>query len=122
MSGCFAVLEAGELILQASVMIRFLCLLYTSTFFPVGQPIEFEGFADAYEVPITAVEISLDKGKTWTTLETPDNDPTCWTYWRLTYTPAEPGAYLLKVRATCTDSEGVEHVASRDTNFLFNVE
>lgn len=87
-----------------------------------GKPLTIEGYADAYSDPVTKIEFSLDKGKTWTTLETPDNDPTCWTYWRLTYTPAEPGAYLLKVRATCTDSEGVEHVASRDTNFLFNVE
>ena len=87
-----------------------------------GKPLTIEGYADAYSDPVTKIEFSLDKGKTWTTLETPDNDPTCWTYWRLTYTPAEPGAYLLKIRATCTDSEGVEHVASRDTNFLFNVE
>ncbi len=81
-----------------------------------------EGYADAYDYPITRIEYSLDKGKTWTTLETPENDPTCWTYWRLTYTPAEPGAYLLKVRAVCEDFEGNELVASRDTNFLFNVE
>ena len=87
-----------------------------------GKPMTIEGYADAYDSPITRVEFSLDHGKTWTALETPDNDPTCWTYWRLNYTPAEPGAYLLKVRAFCEDAEGNELESSRETNFLFNVE
>lgn len=87
-----------------------------------GKPVTIEGFADGYEEPIAKVEYSLDKGKTWTTLETPDNDPTCWTYWRLTYTPAEPGAYLLKIRTTSIAADGTERVCARDTNFLFNVE
>ena len=86
-----------------------------------GKELTIEGFADAYDEPIAKVEYSLDHGKTWTTLETPDNDPTRWTYWRMTYTPAEAGAYLLKVRTTSTQPDGSERVSSRDTNFLFNV-
>lgn len=86
-----------------------------------GKELTIEGFADAYDEPIAKVEYSLDHGKTWTTLETPGNDPTRWTYWRMTYTPAEAGSYLLKVRTTSTQPDGSERVSSRDTNFLFNV-
>ncbi|MEF9877621.1 MAG: molybdopterin-binding protein, partial [Gordonibacter sp.] len=74
-----------------------------------------------FDEPIAKIEYSLDHGKTWTTLETPGNDPTRWTYWRMKYTPAEAGSYLLKVRATSTQVDGEARVASRDTNFLFNV-
>ena len=51
-----------------------------------GQAIEFEGFADAYEVPITAVEISLDKGKTWTRSSGRDR-PLRWVNWKFSFTP-----------------------------------
>ncbi|MEG2612597.1 MAG: molybdopterin-dependent oxidoreductase, partial [Alistipes sp.] len=86
-----------------------------------GKALTIEGFADAFDEPIAKIEYSLDHGKTWTTLETPGNDPTRWTYWRMKYTPAEAGSYLLKVRATSTQVDGEARVASRDTNFLFNV-
>ena len=86
-----------------------------------GKELTIEGYADAYDEPISKVEYSLDHGKTWTTLETPDNDPTCWTYWRLNYTPQEAGSYLLKIRTTSTQPDGSDRVCSRDTNFLFHV-
>lgn len=86
-----------------------------------GKELTIEGYADAYDEPIAKVEFSLDHGKTWTTLDTPNNDPTRWTYWRMKYTPAEAGAYLLKVRTTSTQPDGSPRVNSRETNFLFNV-
>ncbi|MEG2533319.1 MAG: molybdopterin-dependent oxidoreductase [Gordonibacter sp.] len=86
-----------------------------------GKELTLEGFADAYDEPIKKIEYSLDHGKTWTTLETPSNDPTRWTYWRVKYTPGEAGAYLLKVRTTSTQPDGSDRICSRDTNFLFNV-
>lgn len=85
-----------------------------------GKELVLEGFADAYNEPISKIEYSLDHGETWTTLETPGNDPTRWTYWRLALTP-EAGNYLLKIRTTSLMADGTERVCSRDTSFLFYV-
>ena len=91
---------------------------YTNgTFFPAGQAIEFEGFADAYEVPITAVEISLDKGKTWTRYEVGETDPLRWVNWKFSFTPENPGSYLLKVRAIAADGS----VSTDPSQLFFNV-
>lgn len=87
----------------------------------VGKAVTLEGFADAYDEPIAKLEYSLDHGETWTTMETPDNDPTRWTYWRATFVPEEAGSYLLKVRSTSTKPDGSDRINSRDTNFLFHV-
>ncbi|MCI8467957.1 MAG: molybdopterin-dependent oxidoreductase [Eggerthellaceae bacterium] len=65
---------------------------------PVGKPYEFQGYADAWEDPIVAMEFSMDGGETWTHFDTPDTDPIAWVYWHFTFTPEEPGAYVLKVR------------------------
>lgn len=66
--------------------------------FPVGEPIDFEGFVDAYDVPMKAVEISMDKGKTWThfDLDNPTTDK--WVNWHFTWTPEAAGSYVIKVR------------------------
>lgn len=88
----------------------------------VGKPVTIEGFADANEEPITKVEFSLDHGKTWTEMETPDNDPNRWTYWRVSFTPEEEGAYLLQVRTTSRYAkDGTEHTSRENTQFMFNV-
>lgn len=86
-----------------------------------GKELTIEGYADAYDEPISKVEYSLDHGKTWTTLNTPDNDPTQWTYWRMQYTPQDAGSYLLKIRTTSVQADGSDRVCSRLTNFLFHV-
>lgn len=86
-----------------------------------GKEFMLEGCADAYDEPIKKIEFSLDHGETWTTLETPENDPVRWTYWRMSFTPEEPGAYLLKIRATSERPDGTERVSAWDTNYLFNV-
>lgn len=64
-----------------------------------GRPYTFEGFADAYDDPITAVEFSMDGGETWKTFATTGAQVGTWVYWHFTFTPEEPGAYVLKVRA-----------------------
>lgn len=87
-----------------------------------GKPVVLEGYADAYDEPVAKIEYSLDHGESWTTLETPDNDPTRWTYWRMSFTPEEAGSYLLKIRATSLEPDGSERVNSRDTNFIFHVQ
>ncbi len=55
----------------------------------VGKEINFEGYADAFDEPIAKVEFSLDGGKTWLTMETPETDVQRWVYWRMNFTPLE---------------------------------
>lgn len=80
-----------------------------------------EGFADAFDEPIARIEFSWDHGQTWTTLETPDNDPQYWTYWRMGFTPPSEGAYLLDIRTTSIQPDGTERVNGVNTQFLLNV-
>lgn len=89
---------------------------------PAGEPVHLEGYADAYDGSVDSVQYSLDGGKSWLEMDTPDNDPTRWTYWRMDFTPENPGAYLLKIRVTGTDVDGSALESSRVTNFLFTVE
>lgn len=86
-----------------------------------GTPVDIEGYADAFDEPITKVEFSWDHGETWTTMETPNNNATYWTYWRMRFTPPSEGAYLLNIRAYSMQSDGTEHAAAIDTQFLLNV-
>ncbi|MDO4493809.1 MAG: molybdopterin-dependent oxidoreductase [Clostridia bacterium] len=65
----------------------------------VGEPYTFEGFADAYDEKIVALEFSWDNGETWQRCETPDTEIGIWTYWHYTFTPKTEGAYVLNVRA-----------------------
>lgn len=87
-----------------------------------GEEVTFEGYADAWDEPMSKVEFSLDHGATWTAIEMDDSyDVDRWVYWRLSITPPEPGSYLLNIRATSTMADGTERVCDRDTQFLFTV-
>lgn len=86
-----------------------------------GEEMQLEGFADAWNEPIEKIEFSLDHGATWTVMETPNNDSTYWTYWRMKFTPPEQGSYLLQIRTTSIQPDGTERVSTQDTKFLFNV-
>ena len=86
-----------------------------------GTEVQIEGFADAFDEPIQKIEFSWDHGQTWTTLETPDNDPQYWTYWRMGFTPPSEGAYLLDIRTTSLQADGTERVNGVNTQFLLNV-
>ena len=87
------------------------------TIFPLGETIEFQGFADAYEVPVTAVEISMDKGATWTTYELGDTDVSRWINWKFEFTPEKAGGYLLMVRGVAADGS----VSTDPSQVFFNV-
>ena len=65
----------------------------------MGEPFTFEGYADGYDDPIVAVEFSLDRGQTWQRFDTEGAKCGVWVYWHYTFTPSEPGAYVLKVRS-----------------------
>lgn len=83
-----------------------------------GQPITFEGYASAFEVPISAVEFSFDGGETWVSNDTPNTTPKNWVHWQYDWTPPEQGAYVLMVRATGAD--GI--TTMEPLRFLLNVQ
>ena len=64
-----------------------------------------EGFADAYSDPIVAVEISMDRGATWTSFDVSDTNRKNWVYWNFTYTPQAAGAYVLSLRGVTEDGK-----------------
>ena len=87
-----------------------------------ASPVHLEGFADAWNEPIKKLEFSFDHGKTWQTLDTPNNDSKYWTYWRMDFTPPEAGTYLMDIRTTSIAPDGSDHVSQYDTQFMFTVE
>lgn len=95
---------------------------YDGTIFPAGETIHLEGYADAWDEPIVCMEYSFDHGKTWTKVETPDNDSLRWTYWMMDFTPPATGSYLLRMRATSLMADGTERVSKVNTDFLINVQ
>lgn len=87
----------------------------------VGKEVHLEGYADAFDEPIAKVEYSLDGGKTWLTMETPDTDVQRWVYWRMNFTPQEAGSYHLKIRAYSLLEDGSLHEPYYTTDFMFTV-
>ena len=83
-----------------------------------GEPFTFEGFATAWETPITALEFSFDRGETWMRYETPDANIKSWVYWRLTWEAPEAGAYSIMIRAVEEDGE----VSALPLDYLINVQ
>jgi len=75
--------------------------VYDGQIFEYGEPIIFEGYADAFADKVTSVQFSLDNGETWTTYEVNDTEDDQWVYF--TYEPKDlpMGSYVLTVRATC---------------------
>lgn len=83
-----------------------------------GKPFEFKGYAQAFDEHVTAVEISLDKGETWTTFDTSSSDETKVVWWNFTYTPEEPGSYVMTLRAVTDTGK----VTPYPVNVMFNAE
>jgi DMSO/TMAO reductase YedYZ molybdopterin-dependent catalytic subunit len=70
-----------------------------------GQPLTLRGIAYAGRLPVTAVQVTPDNGKTWleATLK-PPRSPHAWTQWTLEWTPPE-GAFTLEVRCVAGTGE-----------------
>ena len=66
---------------------------------PAGKPFRFEGYADGFDQAISAIEVSMDRGKTWSRLDTPDTKTDKWLYWYFTFVPPRPDAYVISLRA-----------------------
>lgn len=73
--------------------------IYEGQIIETGQPFTFTGVTDSWTNRITAVDISMDNGQTWTTFETPDSTAQSWLVWEFTFTPEKDGAYVFSVRA-----------------------
>ena len=69
----------------------------------VGEPFVFEGYAAAFDLDVTAIEISLDRGANWTSFDTTGADRTQWIWWNYTFTPDAEGAYVFTIRAVGSD-------------------
>lgn len=78
---------------------------FEETAFQAGSQITFEGYADDYDVAVSAIEFSLDSGQTWTSYETPEATTERWVYWFFTYDASAPGHYRLDVRCRTADGK-----------------
>ena len=74
-----------------------------SAVFHTGDEITFAGHADDQGAPITAIEVSLDGGQTWTVGLVPDANADQWVSWSFTTQIAEPGQYEFCARALTGD-------------------
>lgn len=69
----------------------------------VGDEIIFSGYADDCGTAITAVEFSMDGGKTWTSCATENAVSYRWVAWNFAYTAEKAGTYKLDVCARTAD-------------------
>lgn len=71
-----------------------------------SEPYTFEGWANAFDLNIAALEFSMDGGQTWTRCETPDTNNNRWVHWTYEWTPPAADAdtaYVLQARAIADD-------------------
>ena len=73
-----------------------------------GEPYTFEGWCNAWEDPVIALEFSMDNGATWTRFDTPGCDTERWVHWTYTWTPEVDvdTAYVLQIRGVCLNEDG----------------
>ena len=74
-----------------------------SAVFHAGDDITFSGHADDLGVPITAIEVSLDGGQTWTVCLVDDATADRWVSWSFTTQVDQPGTYEFSARAITAD-------------------
>lgn len=73
--------------------------VYEGQIFEYGEPIVFEGYADAFADTITCVKFSLDNGATWTKYDIPNADNDRWVYFWYELQELPIGSYVLTVSA-----------------------
>ena len=73
-----------------------------------GETFTFHGYADAFDEPVTAIELSMDRGKTWKRYELDDANTTQWVTWTYDFTPQTDGAYTIYVRCEIPDGSYTE--------------
>lgn len=80
----------------------------------VGVPVSFKGYAHDFDRAITAVQVSLDEGSTWTSYPTSNADPERLVQWTFSYTPEKEGRYTLLVRSVNDRNEVSPEAATVD--------
>lgn len=73
--------------------------VYEGQVIKVGEPFTVRGYADGYDEPIAAIEISMDRGATWKRFDTPGTNASQWVTWDYTFVPTEETAYCISVRS-----------------------
>ena len=91
--------------------------------FDAGETLHLEGYADAWNEPITKIEMSYDHGATWIEYPIENADVNRWVYWKLDIDTSEMGTgpFLIKLRATSLKADGTERINNTLTNFYFNL-
>ncbi|ACV22698.1 Oxidoreductase molybdopterin binding domain [Slackia heliotrinireducens] len=69
-----------------------------------GEPLTIQGYADAFDKEITAVELSFDRGATWKTFPVSGTDLEKLLIWEYTFTP-DAGSYYVEARAVNSDGK-----------------
>lgn len=88
-----------------------------------GEPVKLEGYSNLWSWAntegLTAIQISGDYGKTWTTIDIDlDNyDAEAWVHFTAEWEPPAPGTYNLKVRGVSTN----ENATMREGNVIVTV-
>ncbi len=91
--------------------------------FAASEKIHLEGYADAWNEPIVKLEFSFDHGVTWQEYPIEDATAVNWVYWTMDLNNiTDPGAYLMRIRATSLQADGSLRVNDELTNFMFNVQ
>lgn len=78
-----------------------------------GKPYTFHGYLDGWYETVGGIKVSMDGGQTWTTFETPNDDPQRWVTWDFTWeVPEGNAAYVLDVKPFLKDgSETVDSLS-----------
>lgn len=93
----------------------------SGTIYTPGETVHLEGYAFAYNEPITKLEFSFDHGATWQEIPTDGATSERWVYWKMDVNDLEPGAYVLCMRATSLMKDGSNRVNEEIPKFLINV-
>jgi hypothetical protein len=64
-----------------------------------GEPVRIKGYAYDFGHRVSAVQFSLNGGRSWTTYETPGTNDYQNLTWTFDYVPPLPGEYELLVRS-----------------------
>jgi len=81
-----------------------------------GETYSLRGYAAAYDQKIAGIEVSLDRGKTWTRYDTPVDNVNL-VQWHYSLTLDNPGAYVVYVRSVAEDGL----VTPTPQKFMINV-
>lgn len=74
--------------------------------FQTGETVDFHGYVDAFDEVVTGVEISMDKGATWTRFDISGANTDQWVTWNYAFTPESAGSYVFYVRGVAGDATG----------------